>query len=111
MKKKSPKSKVQGPKSARLSFLPGAGLHIGGPTAQWIAKTLDAQLDERPPIADERLPIAIETEVRQVSFLFLAYALYEESRLHFPLVRGTVTGTAAHSDNPVIIIGLKWGVL
>ena len=99
MKKKSPKSKVQSPKSARPSFLPGAGLHIGGPTAQWIAKTLDAQLDER-------LPIAIETEVREVSFLFLAYALYEESRLHFPLVRGTVTGTAAHSDNPVIIIGV-----
>ena len=52
MKKRSPKSKVESPKSAtgrdrrQIGMLPEVHLQLAPATAHWIAETLDDQLDE-----------------------------------------------------------------
>jgi len=77
MKKRSPKSKLQGPKSAtgrdrrQIGMLPEVHLQLAPATAHWIAETLDDQLDEiHDPLAHfdeihDPLPKTTEAQVRE----------------------------------------------
>ena len=67
MKKRSPKSKLQGPKSAtgrdrrQIGMLPEVHLQLAPATAHWIAETLDDQLDE----IHDPLPLTTEAQLRE----------------------------------------------
>jgi len=103
MKKKTPKSKVQGPKSARPRFLPGAGLQVGGSAAGWIAEAITDQFREKHL---DLIPVDVVGQIMQVADLFRAYAYHCEagSRLRF-LVRG-IKVPPDRGEHSMSIIGL-----
>ena len=74
MKKRSPKSKVQDPKSAtgrdrrQIGMLPEVHLQLAPAAARWIAETLYDQLDE----IHDPLPETTKAQVREaIKFLYV----------------------------------------